>query len=312
MALQTHRFVRGGVDIGSLAKRLPSGSGLALGTNPPSPQYEDVRVDDANPNNLLELVEEMGRLGYSYHSLNPVTTPTAQAATALGVGGTGSYKYIDEPFVTGNVDTDEIGLHNWRTNTNGTGADISIVPGELGRPGIIRLGAGTAAAAKADVHIGDSLIGGHFLLNAPQNQWDTYWDVRPGGSFDPTDLEVMQFGFGLEWTLTGQLLNGVLVRYLAGIDTFWTLLCVNAGATSVSAGTTAPALDTWVRLGVRITYPGGVPTAQLMVNGVAEGTPITTNFPTTAQGVGAKIDGVGSADPEAFVHVDHCEVSQAA
>lgn len=310
MALQTHRFRLAVPSVADLAKVVVGGGSLVAGPSPSTPVFVDYRIDDGNANSLIQLTEELAKRGYSYDSLNPGTTPTAAAASLLGVSSA-SKLWIDEDFLTSNVDTDEIGRAGWRSNTSGTGADISIVPGTVGRAGVIRLGAGTAAAAKSDVHIGDSVEGGHFLVNSTQGQWDYYWDVMPGGSLDILNLEIMQFGLGLEWTLTGILLNGIVVRFLPGVDTFWTLYCVNGGVPSFQPGTTPPALNTWVRLGVRITYPGGVPTAQLMVNDVAQGTPITTNFPTSALGVGAKIDGQGAAPTEAFVHIDSCEVKQA-
>jgi hypothetical protein len=310
MALQTHRFRLATPSVSELAKVIVGGGTLVAGDDPSTPLFVDYKIDDGNASSLIELTAELSARGFAYEALNPGTTPTAQAATLLGVGGTGTKLWVDEDFVTGNVDSDEIGKHGFRATVTGTGSTIAVLPGEVGRTGIIRLDGGTAAAAKAAMHLGETGAG-LFNLGTGQNQWDVYWDVRPQNSILATGVQIIQCGFGLEWTATDELLNGAYVRYLPGTDTFWSLVLANGGTRSVVAGTTSPVLNTWVRAGIRITYPGGVPTAQLMINGAAQGATETANFPTGAMGWGVKIDGIAAPVAEGMLDVDRCEVAQA-
>lgn len=300
--MPVYRYQQRHVDIAILSRLVPGS--LVLGSQ--SPSYVDITAPTGS---LSDLDEEMGRRGYVRTATDPSSTPTQQVQTDLGVSGL--VLLVDEHFFCGQITGGQIGLYNWKSSVSGTGATVAGQTGEIGHPGIIRLEGGTAAAGRAAIMLGDSAFVGNMILTSTQNQIDLSFDVRPRASVAPADLEMIQAGFGMEWTTTGELLNGVYVRFNPASDVFWTLVTANGGARSASAGTVAPAAGSWARLGVRIIYPGGVPTAQLVVNDVAVGAPLTTNFPAAAVGIGCKIDGnAGMTEP--LLDVDRARLVQAA
>jgi hypothetical protein len=155
----------------------------------------------------------------------------------------------------------------------------------------------------AAAHLGDSIIGGNTFIAGP-NQLEYEALVKLLGSVGVGDLEIAQWGLGLEWTLVGELLNGIYIRIAPATSPNFTLVTANGGVRTAVVGSTAAALNTWYRIGFIVTFPGGIPTVQLRLNGTNQGAPITTNIPTAAVAVGQKIDSSGGGT-EPVTHVDY-------
>lgn len=253
-----------------------------------------------------DLDEAMATLGYTYESTDPATTTGGQASTEMGSIFEPRRVLWEDHFVTGNPgSSDSFGMMGWRCTPTGTGANVTIIDGTAGRPGIAQIEGGTSAAARSSIYLGNSTLANNlFVASATQNQIDFAWVVKPFQSIAVTDLERLQVGVGSEWSVDAELANGVYWRYTTGIDSSWTLVAANGGTRTVSASGTAPVVGTWVKLAVRMTYPGGVATARGYINDVAVGSAITTNIPAAAVSPGAMIQGVGAVITEAMLHID--------
>lgn len=205
---------------------------------------------------------------------------------------------VFDHFVSSNVDSDELGTAGWRISSTGAG-NVTTLASVAGHPGIVGINPGASAGGYVSIHLGDSLTGTTFLVGGT-SQIEFEAMMRFTGSINSTDLEGVQMGFGLEWTTVGQHSNGVFVRFFPATDTTFVMVATNGGTATTSNGTTTVALNTWYRVGFVISSPGTSPSAQLYVNGSAEGSAVTTNFPTAGIAFGQKIDGAGATtDPVA-------------
>ena len=226
-------------------------------------------------------------------------------------GGGGSFDMRDvviwDHFLTSNITTNTVGSMGWRVNATGTGAAVTTAV-DNGRPGIIRLDTGTSAAARAAIDIGETALGARINVGAAGGSQGTFsleFLVRFAGasSILAANLEQAMFGFGLDWAADAELPDGIYVRFTPGTDTNFSLVTASASVRTVQAGTVTPAADTWYRM--RIDWvPGSPSTAQLFINGVSQGAPVSTNIPTAGLGVGFKVRSAAGVD--AFVDVDYC------
>jgi hypothetical protein len=142
-------------------------------------------------------------------------------------------------------------------------------------------------------------------LNASQNTIYAGWKLRPVNSIAATDLERVMFGFGSEWAADAELNNGVYVRYTPLSDTNYMLVCANGGTRTTSSSGTAPVVGTELLFEIRITYPGGVPTVRLYINGSAVGADITTNIPANSVSPGVGIYSLGAIITEPMLDIDY-------
>lgn len=197
---------------------------------------------------------------------------------------------ISDHFMPNNLDLDEMGKYGWRQNKNGTQADILFV-GIPGHPGVVRLEAGTASTGRSAIFLGQTTIKGFRIGGTNQIEFEAV--IRMEGSVAAADLEYIQLGVGDDdWVNPGLLNDAVIVRGVGG-GTFQVMASTGGSATVVN-GTTTIVIGTWYRVGFIVTNPGGSPSVQLYVNGIAEGSPLTTNIPTTVDLLpGVKIDSNG-------------------
>ena len=192
-----------------------------------------------------------------------------------------------EHWVTGNLTTDRAGLMGWRLAAAGTGNAQSIIA-EVGHPGIVT----ATAAGRSALYLGGEAGLNNFLLSAGQNTITSEWLVR----FDAASLlaannERVTFGFGddFESAAGTEHTNGVYCEFNPATSANF-LLRTAAAATRSQVITTIPVVaGNWYRIEIRVTYPGGVPTAEILINGVSRGT-LTTNFPAAVTGIGLRAD----------------------
>lgn len=327
MALHVYRYRR---DKPFTNNKLTKAVGTAVTvTEAAGGSIYDLQADDSK---LADLDEVMLSEGYTRTATDPVGTPSSQIREAGGTiltlgpiadgqsvarsganlngaaaAGFDSRDVIAfDHFVSGNFDTDEIAKHGWRYAGAGTGNDLQFT-GEAGHPGIVRLIAGTVAAARSCIHLGDS--GLENVLAGGTNPITFEALVSPRGTLASTSLEAHSFGLASGWTTAAFLLtDGIYIRFAPLLDTFWTLVCTNASISTTRAATTnAPALGTWDRVGFVYT-PGGTPSVQLVVNGVNEGAPITTNIPAGVLGLGLRSDAI--LGPTAELWADYVLLKQ--
>jgi len=229
-------------------------------------------------------------------------------------GGTDPWNVFFDNFITGNTDSDEVGELGWRIQESGTGSIVNSNIAEAGHAGILELQAGTAVGAKAAIHKGDPTIVHTHKLDADQPEITHEWLVKFTGSVAAADMERFTCGFGDQFSSgTGgvEIDNGVYVELIGAASPVFTLRTANSSTRSSSAGSTVAALNTWYRLGVKMTYPGGTPTAEMFINGVKEGSSITTNIPGNT-GIGIRIDAGPTNSTEAAVLADWCRIQQTA
>jgi hypothetical protein len=252
--------------------------------------------------------------------LSATSVDTSQRLAPDGVGGVAFVSGGTAPapenvwfehFITSNTDVHEIGSHGWNRQLGGTGPSISVVT-EAGHPGIIQMEAGTASAARGSLYMGDAVLS-HCVLDVVQNDLDLEFLVKFKNSVAAADLERFVCGFGDLWdTGTGDIQhdNGVYVDFVGGSPPTFGITAANGGTRTSQAGTTTIALDTWYRIGIRMTYPGGTPTASLLVNGSVEGTPITTNIPSIGVAIGLKADAGPTVGTEMAWWTDWAKLTQ--
>ena len=197
---------------------------------------------------------------------------------------------IYEHWMSGTVDTDEIGAYGWRHNSNGVGAKIELF-GNPGHPGVLRLDGGTAASGHADIHLGDGATANYVIGGSFPTLME--WVVRWRNSISVADLLSTIFGLGVGWGNNGPLDDGLYVQFDPSISPNLQLIANDPGGITTVTGTTAIVLDVWYRVGVQVHPNGGSPFARLFVNGVQEGGDISTNIPVINLGFGAKIDSNG-------------------
>ena len=204
--------------------------------------------------------------------------------------------FIHDHFLSGNADTDEMGLMGWRLFVTGTGAVITFT-GEADHPGIIVLNAGTSSTARCAVALGDSSgVGSRVVLGGtnPINL-EFLFKFPDATSFDAANLESVVFGFGLDWTQDAELTNGLFVRYGPASpisDTTYKLVAVTSSTSTVLSSTVVPAAATWVKFNIIYTPSSGL--ATLIMNGTAVSGSISTNIPSAGMGIGMKMRSVGS------------------
>lgn len=203
-------------------------------------------------------------------------------------------------FIAGSITTERIGALGWLSAVNGTGADIAIT-GEAGHPGVVDCGAGTAAAARTGVYIGDTIFLNLFL-GSTQNEINNEWLVKfNSNALSATNNERFIIGFsdgfaagnGIEST------NGIYAELNPSLSANWRFVTSAASTRTRTDCGVAPSASTWYRINIRITYPGGVPTAVFSINGTDLATN-TTNFPTAGLGIGARMDANVTANEGRF------------
>lgn len=293
----------------------------------------DISCDDSR---LTDLDEEMLGKGYSRQSTDPGVTPPSElrlangtiltaaspadgeflkrsGATIIGASGGSSFDQRDvlvyDHFILGSQTSERVGLMGWLINVQGTGSDL-LVAGEVGHPGILDFGVGTTTAGRCNLWIGDA-TNLNFLLNATQNQIDLEWLVRfNAAALSSTNMERFFVGFGDTFDATSgtEMTNGIYAEFNPALSSNWRLVTSSAGTkTRTTSSGSNPTSATWYRVGIRMTFPGGVPTANLLINGTVVASH-TTNIPSVGLGVGIRMDSNGNT--EARFQTDYVICSQ--
>lgn len=208
---------------------------------------------------------------------------------------------IDEPFALASLLTNRIGSYCWANDTGGTGSAAALLAGVAGHPGIVRLTGGTNASSTAVLHLSDGTIhtmvlgSGEILFRAK---------FRITGTLSQHARTMI--GLGDVLSAAGDQANGVYVRIEAA-DTQWQIVSASGGVRSVSSTGVTFASGTWVDIGFLVNATKT--SIQPLVNGVATGTPITTNISAAAMSPFMKTDAVGGGVATPF-DVDHYYLRQ--
>jgi hypothetical protein len=212
-------------------------------------------------------------------------------------------------FITGTLANLDTGI-GWNLSAAGTGNDQQLVA-EVGHPGILRNRPGTVATGRSAYYKGDSASGiGCYVLTAGQNDIDAEWLVRLDASgVSAVNNERVTFGFGDGWASGAGVehANGIYVEVNPAVSANFLLRSALASVRTQVDSTIAVVAGNWYRIGIKITYPGGVPTATIFVNGVDRGS-LTATFPTTAIGVG--IRGDANVGVNYNLDLDYVKISQ--
>lgn len=330
MAITVYRYRRDTVRPDAALAKL-AGAGAA-NVAAAGGQIADVQIDDAK---LSDLDDAMLQLGYTRIATAPVGTPPSQVRESGGtiltlgavangqvltrsgttiVGGSGSTfalrdNLLFDHFVQGSVASNEIGSCGWILSAAGTGNNQAMT-GEADHQGVFINTNGTAATARSAIHLGDTTL--RNILASGSNTNPIVFDcmVKPNVSVASANLLRHQMGLGSGWALANPnpLTDGIYIRLEPGTSNNWQGVTANASTRStVNLGVAA--VSTWVRLGFVFT-PGGTPSVQFYVNGVATGAAITTNIPVaTVLGPGFRSDSPGGGAAVDLL-IDYVLISQ--
>jgi hypothetical protein len=205
---------------------------------------------------------------------------------------------FDDHFIVGSQVSERMGKMGWLNISSGSGADLSVTT-EAGHPGILDFGVGSTAAGRCGIWLGDT-TNLNFLLNSTQNQIDMEWLVRLSATaLSSANMERFFLGFGDTFDAASgtELTNGVYAEFNPALSANWRLVTSNAGTkTRTTSSGSNPTSATWYRVVLRMTYPSGVPTANLLINGTLVATH-TTNIPTVGVGAGIRMDANSGTEP---------------
>jgi hypothetical protein len=216
---------------------------------------------------------------------------------------------VFDHFISGNIDTDETASYGWRSSFTGTSNSQEIIA-ETGHPGILRQSPGTTAAGRSAFFMGGETNLANWLLSGTQGEIRTEWLVRfNAAALLAANNERSVFGFGTDFEAGGgtEQADGVYVEFNPGVSANFLLRTASATIRSQVITTIPVVADTWYRIEIRITYPGGVPTAEIFINGTTRGT-LTTTFPTVSVGIGMRVD--ANAGAGYFMDMDYVQVKQ--
>jgi hypothetical protein len=213
---------------------------------------------------------------------------------------------VEDHFMTGNLDTDEIGKMGWRRSINGTAA-ATILLSEGGHPGIIQLKSGTGALGRSSIHLGNGI--GFPMIIGGVNQIAFESLVKFDTTINAADLEDAHMGLAGMWDNNNAMADGICITLEPSITNVFRLRVMNSTVATVVNSTTAVALNTWYRVGFVVSDPGGTPSVQMYINGSAEGSPITTNIPTTSLACGFRNRSIGTSNNPGL-QIDYITMNQ--
>lgn len=216
---------------------------------------------------------------------------------------------VFDHFVSGNTSSDSMGSAGWRQLQTGTGADTQF-SGEAGHPGIVDIGPGTTNSGRVAIYMGESGLL-PLLPGTSQNQIDLEWLIRiNSNATSSANNDRITIGFGDQFGAAADVehSNGIYLEYRPADNANFQLTTAASSSRTKTATTTAPTAGNWYRIGLRVTFPGGTPTAELLINGTVAATN-TANMPTAAVGVGMRIDGATTTN-EPRVQADYCWMKQ--
>jgi hypothetical protein len=271
------------------------------------PNYVDVTVASGS---LTDLNEAMSLAGFTYVSTDPETTPAQEGTTAIGAVSSVDMRdiLVHDHFLCGSTTSERLGLMGWLVQVTGTGSDMAI-SGEAGHPGIVDIGVGTTAAGRGAIYLGDASIV-NLALSSSQNQVDLEWLVRfNSAALSSANNERFVVGFGDTFDAAAgvEMSNGVYCEFAPGTSANFQLVNSAAATRTRTNSNIAVAASTWYRIGLRMTYPGGTPTANLLINGTVRATS-TANIPTLGVGIGIRMD--ANAGAEARYQTDYVTLIQ--
>lgn len=218
----------------------------------------------------------------------------AIAALAGSLDLSASSVKLFEDFIMGDDATDEMGALGWRTSKGGSGSLFETIAGEANHPGIFRLRTPSAASGRAGCALRKSL--GHI---DPGD--DFVWESILRLNIDLTNQERVVAGLGTNYDSVGDQASGIYFEYVGG-DTNWQIVANNAGTKTRNNTSFAVVNNNWVHL--KITKTGS--SIQANINGVDQGSAVTTNIPTAVLNPLFKIDsdatesGASDLDLDAF------------
>lgn len=332
-----------------LSKLIVPGSLVSVSAPLPG-EFVDISVSNTNAQYANELDAIMTSIGFSFVAPeNPVATLAAAAAavvpavtslressgpTDLAIGAIANGQFLQrsgttivggsggsfdlrsviawDHFLSGNVDTDEIGWMGWRYSGSGTGQGVSF-SGEPDRPGIMVLNGGTAAAARAVLHLAEASTGGKVVL-AGTNPiiYETRFRFPVSGDFSATFLESCHFGFSSDWGADADPTTGLFIRFAPAApssDATYKLVAVTGGTATVLASTVAPSAGAWVTF--QMTFTPGTGLATWSINGTPVAGSISTNIPTASPlALGFCSRSAGGGAPGSNANWDYVYVTQ--
>lgn len=282
------------LDLVNLTEVARKVAGTAPTLSAASPNF----VDLTYTNTKADLDEYMATKGFAYVSTDPVDTPTAAVGALIGSSAFDMRDVLVwDHFIAGSQSTERLGMMGWQVLVSGTGSDM-LLSSEAGHPGFVDIGVGSTAAGRGTIYLGDT-ANLNFALNSTQNQLDAEWLVRVNSTaLSSTNNERFVIGFGDSWDAAAgvEQANGIYCEFNPSASANFRLVTMAASSATRTASNIAVAAATWYRIGLQMTYPGGVPTAKLFINGTLKATH-TATIPTLGIGPGIRMDANAGTEP---------------
>lgn len=279
------------------------GTANATGTGTAAAREDHVHNHGAQTSGTLHAVATTSVAGFL----------SAADKTKLDGVPTGGFDIRDvlvwDHLISGNISSDSFGSAGWRLIVAGTGSDQAMTP-EAGHPGVADFGIGSTAAGRCAMYLGESGIL-NFSLLTTQNQIECEWLVKlNAAALLSTSLERIVIGFGSNFDAVAgtEHTDGLYCEFNPALSANFQFVNAVAGVRTRVDSTIPPTAATWFRIGLRITYPAGVPTVELLINGFTRVTS-TVTFPSASLGFGIRGDAnVNAAEPR--FQVDYARLIQ--
>lgn len=196
---------------------------------------------------------------------------------------------------------DRLGALGWSIDNTGTGTSPAMIPGESGRPGIVRLGSGATGTTRSCIN----------LSSAGALPMNTFADLMFVASVRISSLTAFSrcvAGLGDVVTAFGDQTNGIYFTFdPAAGETTWKLVASSGGVqTRRDTGITVAA-NTFYRLKFTVNAAGT--SIQARVDGTDVGAAITTNIPTVNLAWLFKTDGASGGTSRNF-DIDYFQFTQ--
>jgi len=190
-------------------------------------------------------------------------------------------------------------INTFATTVNGTGASVVIVPGLVGRPGIIQQSTGTTGSGRASTLSQATCI----LFGSGSYIYES--EINLPILSTPSQRYTFYAGFG-GISASGDMINGAYFQYTDASSNFWQIKTSTASVRTTTTTNSLVTAGTWYKLKIIVT---DISTADFYINDIYVGS-ITTNMSSATgreTGIIVKIEKSNGSSPSTSL-IDYIKV----